>query len=237
MDFFPKALQALLAANLIRTKREFPERMSGQKGEEIPQLPQLPPASVCADRTRTGWNKPVNHKIAGGHFEALQLLHQSTRLADAQEFGEQDGHKTASLGIAEQGFHVPNQNRHSLHKPVRFVLRGRGIEACPEITVFRQKRLQGLQPLLHPLRHGQKVKAMPGRSRVHDNAIVISGGHPLGDFQEGHEFVHAGQREFQELADVLLVQEGSARCDLAQFPIVFGFESRQAFRCVEFQSC
>ena len=76
---------------------------------------------------------------------------------------------------------------------------------------------------------------MAAGRRIHHDAVVLPSLHPGGDLEQRHQLVQAGQREIQELIDVLIVQKGAGGGDLAQHAAILLTELVQALLSVQFE--
>ncbi len=76
---------------------------------------------------------------------------------------------------------------------------------------------------------------MSGGRGVHNDARVATGFRPGGNLQKGHQLVQAGQRQVQEPADILMVQEGAPPGDLPKGLPMGSLEGGQGLPGVELQ--
>ena len=77
---------------------------------------------------------------------------------------------------------------------------------------------------------------MAAGRRIHHDAVVLAGLDPRGDFKQSHQLVQAGQRQAEELIDVVVVQEGAGSGNLAQHAAVLLAELGEALLSVQLEN-
>ena len=93
--------------------------------------------------------------------------------------------------------------------------------------------IEDVQPPGHELGQGEQAQGVPRGCRVEDHQGITLLSDELRDLDHRHQLVEAGQRELEELADVVVVEVGAEVHDRRDGVAVAVFERLQAFARVD----
>ena len=157
----------------------------------------------------------VDDDVVHGELKAVRLPHDGDSLAQAHDLGQHHGNKTAAGRVLEYGFHLFYGAGQFIQKGVKIVaIAGTG-KGPFHVAVLGQQSLQHGYPFPEELRHGEQPQRVTAGGGIDNNAVVDALLHPRRYFQEGHEFIQAGQGKIEEAVDFFVIKKGSPGCDFA----------------------
>jgi hypothetical protein len=159
--------------------------------------------------------EPVHNQIRYRYFSAQQILAQRQCDVHAEGLRNRNGNELGTRRVAQQTLHSLQRGFPFDDKQVEAVRAAVPAEHPPHVPALGQQGLQHAEPSPNQFGHGKQAQGVAAGRRVHHDAIVQAGLHPGGYLEEGHQLIDTGQREVQELTNVLIVHESAGGGNLA----------------------
>ena len=177
---------------------------------------------------------PVEEDVSSRNPLPIEAVQEAIGLREVHVLGARDDRESTASRIAE---HVANQ-RHVLAEAFEERIRRIGVDPTAEasfhVTVFLQRKIEEIDPALEGVGEFQESNRVSGRSGIEHDGVVVVRSQEIGQLQQGHHFVHAGEREIDQLPDLVFLEKRPASDDRLQLVAMFVAKGLESGGTVEF---